>query len=83
MSNERTMSPTAAQAHAKRIVRRRFKMLRENKRVDSPAVLASRLTEYARATAEAHPVEPSKAYAEWVHANFHEKFMELSTRGLS
>lgn len=75
--SERTMSPTAAQAHARRIVRRRYKAIREGKRVDSPHILAGRLTEYAKATAAAYPVEPSRAYAEWVQTNFHEKFVEL------
>lgn len=75
--SDRTMSPTAAQAHARRIVRRRYKAIREGKRVDSPHILADRLTEYAKATAAAYPVEPSRAYAEYVQASFHEKFIEL------
>lgn len=75
--SERTMSPTAAQAHAKRIVRSRYKSIRLGKRVESPRILAVRLAGYAEATSKAFPVEPSKAYREYVEATFHERFIEL------
>ena len=77
MTDTRTMSPTAAQAHARKAIRRRFKLLREGKRVDSPHILAGRLVAYAEDTAVAFPVEPSKAYRQYVEAAFHERFIEL------
>ena len=77
MTDTRTRSPTAAEAHARRIVRNRYKSIRLGKRVDSPQILAGRLVAYAEDTAVAYPVEPSRAYAEWVQTNFHEKFVEL------
>lgn len=75
---ERTMSPTATQAHAKRIMRSRYKALRLGKRVDSPAILAGRLVAYATETAKAYPVDPpSPAYREYIESHFHERFIEL------
>ena len=73
----RTMSPTAAQAHARRAIRQRMKNMRENKRVDPPQVFADRLSAYAAATAAAFPSAPSKAYRQHVEAQFHYKFLEL------
>lgn len=74
---ERTMSPSAAQAHAKRAIRSRYKAIRLGKRVESPQILAVRLAGYAEATSKAFPVEPSKAYREYVETTFHERYIEL------
>lgn len=72
-----TMSPTAAQAHARRIVRRRYRALRLGKRVESPAIVADRLVSYLSATAEAFPVDPSPAYRAYVENAFADRFFEL------
>jgi hypothetical protein len=71
------MSPTAVQVHTRKIARARFKALRLNRRVDSPAIVADRLVTYLSATAEAFPVDPSPAYRAYVEAQFSDRFFEL------
>jgi hypothetical protein len=63
---ERTMSPTAAQAHAKRIVRSRFKAIRLGKRVESPHILAGRLIVLLEDAARDNPGPWSAEWAEYV-----------------
>lgn len=73
----RAMSPTAVQVHTRKIARARFKALRLNHRVDSPAIVADRLVTYLAATAEAFSVDPSPAYRAYVENAFADRFFEL------
>lgn len=80
---ERTMSPTAAAAHARVITRQRFKLLRKDPRpvadikVDSPAVFADRLFAVLQPASKNNPGPYSKAHAEHVQLLAYERFMEL------
>lgn len=71
------MSPTAAQAQARRLIRTRFKSLRLGVPVESPRVVADRLVTYAQATAKAFPVEPNDAYRQYVQNAFSDRYLEL------
>lgn len=71
------MSPTAAAAHARRAIRSRCKALRLGATVEPPSIFAGRLGNYAVATAQAFPVPPSQAYAEFVEAQFSDRFLAL------
>lgn len=75
--SDRVMSPVAAEKHARRIIRDRYRLARLGKPVDSPAVLADRLLALAEATAKAYPVAPSNVYREHVHYTFSQRFLEL------
>lgn len=74
---ERVKAPEAANARARIVIRRRYKALREGKRVDSPEITAGRLVAYAEDTALKYPVEPSVAYRQWVEAEFSERFLRF------
>lgn len=74
---ERAMSPTAAQAHARRTIRRRYKMLREGKRVDSPKILADRLVVLLKDAAQDDPGAWSEEWAEYVLSHAGEQYLRF------
>lgn len=81
---DRTMSPTAAAAHARVITRRHFKVLRQDPRpvarikVDPPAVFASRIYAVLEPASEHSPGPYSQAYAEHVQLMAAQRYVELS-----
>lgn len=80
---ERTMSPTAAAAHAKKAARQRFKILRQDPRpvvevkVDSPHVFAGRIAALLSDASKDSPGEWSEAHTEWVVNNFADRYVQL------
>lgn len=71
------MSPTAAQAHAKRIVRSRFKAIRLGKRVEDPKILAGRLVVLLDAAAQGNPGPWSEEWAEYVLSHAGQRYLDL------
>lgn len=80
---DRTMSPTAAATHARKAVRARFKILRQDPRpvvevkVDSPHVFAGRIASLLKDAASDHPGEWSESYTEFVVNRFADRYVEL------
>ena len=74
---DRAMSPTAAQAHARRIVRSRYKAVRQGKRVDSPHILADRLVSLLQDAANDNPGPWSEEWAEYVLSHAGEQYLRF------
>jgi hypothetical protein len=75
--SDRVMSPIAAEKHALRLIRERYKKVRRGERVDPPAIVAERLITFSLATARKFPVEPSVVYEERVRDLYARRFLEL------
>jgi hypothetical protein len=73
-------SPAVASKRANQAVRSRYKSLRLNEEVESPAALADRLIGILTPAAERDPGPASWAYREYVHAHFSNRFLELCAR---
>lgn len=81
---ERHLSPTAANASAKKAARNRFKIIRQDSRpvheirgIDSPHVFAGRIAALLKAASSDHPGEWSPAYTEHVINRFADRYVEL------
>ena len=81
---ERRLSPTAANSRAKKAVRNRMKILREDKRpvreirgIDSQHVFAGRIVSLLEQASHDHPGEWSPAYTEHVINRFADRYVEL------
>lgn len=73
-------SPAVASKRANQAVKSRYKSLRLNEQVESPAALADRLIGILTPAAESDPAPSSWAYREYVHAHFSDRFLELCSR---
>jgi len=76
----KTMPRGSAQADTRKAIRTRYKSLRLNEQVESPAALADRLIGILTPAAESDPAPSSWAYREYVHAHFSDRFLELCSR---
>jgi hypothetical protein len=74
---DRRLSPTAANAQARRATRTRFKLLRLGKRADPAAVFAGRIAGLLEAAAYDNPGEWSDSYTEFVINRFADRYVEL------
>lgn len=64
-------------AATKREIRSRFKAMREGKPFDAAADHADRLVALLTPAAQSDPAPASKAYAQYVHAAFSDRFLSL------
>ena len=74
---ERRLSPTAANAQAKKAAKNRFKLIRLGQRADSPQVFAGRIASLLEAASGDNPGEWSTAYTEHVINRFTDRYVEL------
>ena len=82
---ERRLSPTAANATARKAMRNRMKILRQDSRpvqeirgIDSPEVFAGRIAALLKAASGDNPGEWSEAYTEHVMNRFADRYVELA-----
>ena len=73
----RIMSPTAAQAHAKRIVRSRYKAIRLGKRVEDPKILADRIAALLKDAAQDNPGPWNEEWADYVLSRAGQRYTQL------
>lgn len=78
---ERRLSPTAANAQAKKAAKNRFKLIRLGQRADSPYVFAGRIASLLKQASHDCPDEFSEAYADWVLSQFDARCHELQKAG--
>lgn len=71
------MSPAAAQAHARRAIRSRYKAIRLGKRVEDPKILASRLVVLLEDAAQDNPGPWSEEWADYVLSNAGQRYTQL------
>ena len=70
-------SPAVASKRANQAVRSRYKSLRLNEQVESPAALADKLVGILAPAAQSDPAPDSPAFRQWVAGVFSDRLAEL------